>query len=236
MKVRWTRRSPQSTNNFDLVLLNVDELDAARIEQLLDAIVEERHRGLTLSERALKEFRRWLRQPSTPLKSEAYVLVSNWFMTQSGDRNSMVATRCEALWDELLPCRPLERLSSPAAGQNHIVVASEFQRFWQLVLKAQAGAESSAAGDMKLSPIVRNLPESGLSSQMIDVAEHTSSQTVERSVTALFVKNGLRFEIAGSPCALAQFLRFYSEPGTLTRQPDPVNSVCTVGNDFDGRA
>ena len=97
------------------------------MKALLNAILRETHRGLTLSSRANREFRRWFDQPDTPLKSEAYVLLSNWFMTQSGDRHSTVATRCEELWDALFPCRPAERLSSPEAGRNHIVSPREFE-------------------------------------------------------------------------------------------------------------
>ncbi|HEX4167502.1 MAG TPA: hypothetical protein VHZ55_18710 [Bryobacteraceae bacterium] len=83
-----------------------------------------------------------------------------------------------------------------------------------------------------LSPVVHKLPESEMSSQMTEAAEHTSSPTVEGSVSATFVKNGLQFEIAGSPRALAQFLSFYGEPGTLKRESD---SVYTAANDLGGR-
>jgi predicted RNase H-like HicB family nuclease len=49
----------------------------------------------------------------------------------------MLATRCEDLWDALFPCRPLARLSSSRPGRNHLVVPSEFDRFWQRVVEAQ---------------------------------------------------------------------------------------------------
>src|SRR5690349_4081018 len=90
----WRRRS-SSPNNFDLILVRPQELDSARVLHLLDQIGAETHRGLSLSGRANREFRRWAGQPETPLKSDAYVLLSNWFCTNSGDRRSMVANRCE---------------------------------------------------------------------------------------------------------------------------------------------
>jgi hypothetical protein len=93
------RRFPNSAHNFDLVLAVPEELESENLNIVLNRILEESHRGLTLSSRAIKEFRRWFAEPDTPLQSEAYVLLSNWFMTQSGDRHSTVASRCEDLWD-----------------------------------------------------------------------------------------------------------------------------------------
>jgi hypothetical protein len=143
---RWVRRS-QSANNFDLVLANPEILDRERTIVLLDAIQQETHRGLSLSARADKEFRRWANRPDTPLKSEAYVLLSNWFLTQSGDRHSMVAVRCEELWDELFPCRPDTRLSSSQAGRNHLMLPEEFESFWRKLSTVQGDDEDSGASD-----------------------------------------------------------------------------------------
>ena len=147
LRPRWTRRFADSNNNFDVVLRSPEDLDSARMHQLLESIVKEMHRGLTLNGRAIAQFRRFFDRPDTALKSDAYVLLSNWFMTRSGDRNSMVASRCEALWDQLFPCRPLERLSSPAAGKNHIILVSEFQSFWSRVSKAQGEDEDIGGTD-----------------------------------------------------------------------------------------
>jgi hypothetical protein len=135
-KLKWARRS-NSTNNFDLVVINFQQLDSDRLVHLLDRIQEETHRGLSLSGRANREFRRWAEHPDTPLKSDAYVLLSNWFCTNSGDRRSMVASRCEDLWDELFPCRPVRRLSSPEPGKNHAIVPTEFETWWRSLLNAQ---------------------------------------------------------------------------------------------------
>src|ERR1700688_1960387 len=135
--LKWTRRFPNSANNFDLVLAGPQDLDPKQMNALLSAVLEETHRGLSLSSRATTEFRRWFDQPNTALQSEAYVLLSNWFMTQSGDRHSTVASRCEDLWDALFPCRPTNRLSSPEAGRNHVMIPAEFQSFWRRLLEAQ---------------------------------------------------------------------------------------------------
>ena len=150
-KPEWRRQSP-SANNFDLVLVRPQQLDFGRVLQLLDRIEAETHRGLSLSGRASREFRRWAEHTDTPLKSDAFVLLSNWFCTNSGDRRSLVASRCEDLWDELFPCRPTRRLSSPEPGKNHAIVPSEFETWWRSVLKAQ-GADSAAPETSPAPPV-----------------------------------------------------------------------------------
>lgn len=198
---KWARRFPNSANDFDLVLVNPQDLDFERLNKLLDSVLGDTHRGLTLSSRAVKEFQRWFSEPTTPLKSEAYVLLSNWFMTQSGDRHSMVASHCEELWDALFACRPPERLSSPAAGQNHVMVPAEFERFWHQVMKAQGEgdpefAETSMAANGNLRPRTAVEPDASVGS------------TPDR-LKAFFNKNGLQFQVEGSPRALADFLRSF---------------------------
>jgi hypothetical protein len=96
--MKWARTFPHSANNFDLVLANPQTLDSNEMSRLLSRVLEETHGGLSLSSRATAEFGLRFDHPDTPLKSEAYVLLSNWFMTQSGDRKAF-ASRCEDLWD-----------------------------------------------------------------------------------------------------------------------------------------
>src|SRR5215471_9385352 len=173
MKPTWIRAFPNSANNFDLVLENPDVLDPTQIKEFLADILKETHRGLTLSARASKEFRRWLDHPNTPLKSEAYVLLSNWFMTQSGDRHSTIATRCEDLWDALFPCRPEDRLSSPEPGRNHVMIPNEFQKFWRRTLEAQ-GEKVHAVGEAPAYPKIDGSPRTAM---LVGIGE---SETTER--------------------------------------------------------
>jgi hypothetical protein len=200
--MKWTRRFSHSTNNFDLVLSTPEQLDSKQMNALLDAIMAEAHRGLSLSSRASSEFQRWFDHPDTPLKSEAYVRLSNWFMTQSGDRHSTVASRCEDLWDALFPCRPMERLSSPEPGRNHVMLPGEFQSFWRRLLEAQGESvrepvESSTAPNSELPLRTGEVPVVG------DVP------TTER-LRAKFDKEGLHCEVEGAPRALAEFLKMVS--------------------------
>jgi hypothetical protein len=199
--LKWARRFPDSANNFDLVLTNPEEIDSGRLEKLLEAIIKEKHRNLTLNARAYEEFQRWLKNPSDPLRGEAYVLLSNWFMTNSGDRNSPVATQCERLWDALFPCRPLHRLSSPEAGRNHIAIPLEFESFWRRIREAQGenpGADSKASPE----PITRTSGAVNLSTELRSAPGD--------QVRAKFEKSGVHCEMEGSPRAVADFFRLLS--------------------------
>jgi hypothetical protein len=195
--LNWTRSFPKSANNFDLTATNPQDLNAEQIDEALDAITTENHRGLTLSSRAITEFRRWLNQPDTPLKSEAYVLLSNWFTTNSGDRLSKVANRCENLWDVLFSCRPVGRLSSPEAGRNHLVVGSEFHKFWQRLMEVQGEAPLSA--DKRSDDEKTGVSMMGTQGdRKPDGGDH---------LHAKFEKDGLHCEVEGSPRAVADFLK-----------------------------
>ncbi len=191
---QWERKIPNSTNNFDLILINYQDLNHGRMKSLLESITNETHRGLTLSAQAGKEFERWFENPSTSLKSTAYVLLSNWFLTQGGDRNSMVASRCEALWDDLFPCRPPERLSSSEAGRNHVMIPSTFANFWDRLMRAQAGTTADEGGSSEVGAMNSN---------------RASISPLDDQLQVRFDSNGLHFVIDGSPSALAKFLKVY---------------------------
>ena len=191
-RLRWKRSYPDSQVNFDLELTNSEELEPERLAELLKSILKEAHSDLTRSSRACEEFERWFREPNTPLKSSAIVLLSNWFTTRSGDRHSAVASRCEALWDALFPCRPTERLSSPKAGHNHVALPAAFERFWEMVRTAQGKPPDGQMGgpsDPNLTPS----PSSGAPLGQLRATIHN--------------KAGLRCEVEGSPKAVADFFR-----------------------------
>jgi len=195
----WKRRFANSNNNFDLELENPAELDRQGLLGLLNTILGEKHRGLTLSSRAAKEFQRWFVEPATPLKASAYILLGNWFLTQGGDRHSLVASRCESLWDALFPCRPLDRLSSPEPGRNHIMIPGEFDSFWNRILEAQ-GDNAHAVSSEK--PLKAEAPNGGFLKSGTD--------STPEKIRAMLDKQGLRCEIEGSPSALAEFLQIVS--------------------------
>lgn len=194
--LQWTRVAPNSVHNFDLVLTNPGELDAQRMTDLLDRIAAARHRAQTLNSRALTAFREWLHNPESPLRSHAYVRLSNWFMTRSGDRHSTLAGQCEAFWDALFPCRPPERLSSPR--RNNIMVPAAFDGFWQRVMQAQSDAT------LHPNPIVSAADRE--SSTRID-GPRTNGHRVGNHTRMVCEIRGRRFEVHGSPSELAEFVR-----------------------------
>jgi len=199
MALRWRRSSPGSSINFDLVLEDPKDLDVARIIELLASITEQKHRGLTLSNRAVMEFQRWSGEPATPLGSEAFVLLSNWFLTNSGDRHSRVATQCESLWDALFLCRPERRLSSPAPGQNHAMLPAEFEAFWRRLMAAQGDHDQSGPETptltKDLSPVRVGPP-----------LESRDGGTPEQ-LRARIHKGGLDCVVEGPPRAVADLLK-----------------------------
>ena len=82
-------------------------------------------------------------------------------MTQSGDRHSNVASRCEDFWDALFGCRPINRLSSPAAGRNHVIIPSEFHGFWHRLLEAQGTNAADKSSDNEVGASARVVQDTG---------------------------------------------------------------------------
>jgi hypothetical protein len=215
-RLTWKRTYPGSINNFELTLENPEEIDVRLLNTLLDDVVSESHRGLSLSSRAVNEFRRWLTRPDTPLASEAYVLLSNWFMTNSGDRNSKVATRCETLWDALFSCRPLNRLSSPQPGRNHLVVEHEFKSFWNQLREAQGEQrDEDHSGDSHELPSTESRFEGFTKVPVTSPGRAGSTDNLR----ATLEKQGLRCHVEGSPQALADFLNRISGWDNVSGEP-----------------
>jgi hypothetical protein len=205
-QTQWIRRFPGSANNFDLTLTNPEVLDFEQLRDLLRRIMGEKHRGLTLSSHADQVLQRWFDHPDTPLKSDAYIRLSNWFLTTSGNRQSTVATACEHLWDKLFPCRPPSRLSSPEPGRNHLMVPADCDRFWQRIVEAQGGGLSESVGVQS---------ESNGKVTTVSDSPASNSSAADR-LQAKFNRDGLQFEIEGPPRAMAEFLQLVSNWQTKT--------------------
>ncbi len=196
----WMRKSPHSSNNFDLILSNPETVDVEVLTQALDRIVEVRHRGLTLNSTAVQAFRDWLATPSDPLKSLAYVSLSNWFLTNGGDKHSEVASRCERFWDELFRCRPMSRLSSSVRAQNQKMLPEEFGRFWPRLLAAQNGDSSRSELSEIPSGVLSGTP----------LGEGTANRSSNGHLRAVITTNKMRCEVEGSPQAIAQLMHLVS--------------------------
>jgi len=218
MKLTWKRRIPDHDTNFDLVLVNPDDLDRRKMHRLLEAIMNETHRGLSLSGRAQRELQMFFDNPTSPLRATSYALLSNWFTTRGGDKNSVVATRCEALWDEMFQTRPLERLTSPTAGQNHIVLPSEFAAFWARLSKAQGNSSELPTSAHDEAPSMNPARSDPSPIANIPLAGPTpAAPTIDRGVAheeggtihAVITKDGMHIDAKGSPQAIASFLDYW---------------------------
>ncbi len=212
MRLHWKRRTSESNHDFDLVLLNPEDLNPARMHELLTNITGVKHR-VGFSRFAVEEFRRFFDHPASPLMSQAYVRLSNWFLNTGGDRTSLLARHCEALWDELFAVRPLERLSSSIPGLNHIAQISRFQSFWSRLSKAQDAegvfpdqdGEAPPAVDIS-SPVTDEQPTVASIPVSPDASELGGNSMPDGRVSLTFVKDGMHFQVEGSPNAMADFL------------------------------
>lgn len=143
----WGRRWPDSTANFDLVLVNPEAVNVEHLRELLRSITSVRFGGRTLKGTAIRFFERWFDDLRSPLQEAAFVLLCNWFLTRGGYKTSELARRCEIFWDAMFACRPEDRLSSPIRNENHRVIPEEFERFWQFLMRAQDDSPSMGAQD-----------------------------------------------------------------------------------------
>lgn len=141
-------------------------------------------------------------------------------MTQSGDRNSLVASRCEDLWDALFQSRPPERLSSPEPGRNHVMIPAAFESFWRRLSEAQGDDGQTASGadaEPEIKVRLRTLREFRDDSKLPQVRAvfdpqglHIGDGSRLESAKAVLDTHGLHIEVEGSPRALADFLQVVS--------------------------
>lgn len=207
-KLVWKRRMAGHGSNFDLILVNHNALDRGRMLELLEAIMKESHRGLSLNYDGYNGLKAFFNDPHRPLKASAYALLSNWFLTSSGDKSSMVATRCEALWDEMFVVRPFVRLTSPASGQNHKVLAAEFPSFWSRLTEADGTDEAevlNVARPTSPTPVLNNSSANQVSLHTPPSAENVIAVEADL-LSAVITRGGEHIEIKGTPQAVATFL------------------------------
>ena len=95
----------------------------------------------------------------------------------------------------------MERLSSPEAGRNHVMVPRAFESLWRRLLAAQ-GEDFREADDTPEEP---SIGPSSLPNGMLGVSDVTADR-----LRARFEKKGLNCEVEGSPRAVADFLRMVS--------------------------
>jgi len=128
---RWERVNKHS---YDLILVNPETIEGETREALtalLNNVCDEHYCDKALSDDAVKEFRRWLEEPETPLQEQAYARLSNWFLTDyhgGSARISDLGVACGEFWDALFCTRPKDRLTAPL--KDHKILPEEFETWW----------------------------------------------------------------------------------------------------------
>jgi 5-methylcytosine-specific restriction enzyme B len=113
------------SGDYDLILtnptaLNVDEAKSI-LRQVLDAEFGD------ISQHVRGDLRRWLDNTESVLPSEAYVTLSNWFLSSPVYTQTDRAKFAAKLWDILFAVRP-ERLSD--RERNTKIIPAAFESWW----------------------------------------------------------------------------------------------------------
>lgn len=143
---RWRR---QESGSYNLVLENPERVDQEKLESLFERFLKTSNQMQPEFNQYLKEdMRRWIGNPKEVLPSEAFVTLSNWFLTSIGGLRDAERGRVAGeVWDCLFLCRPEERLSSPESGKNHIVLSDRFEAWWAKMQKLQQPGQERKAMD-----------------------------------------------------------------------------------------
>ena len=125
-------------NTYDLQLANPESVDYQNLNNIFEKVIERHSHGRNIAAKFVALFREWLNIPEHPLREEAYVLLSNWFLTkQPGVADSTLGVNAETLWNSLFCCKPNQRLSDPGSHKNHKVLPEQFALWWPRQLECQ---------------------------------------------------------------------------------------------------
>lgn len=136
------QRATQPGDDYALVPINPDAVDVSRLKNLFAAVKTATGASSkrTLHADASAALQRWLDAVSCPLPSPVYARLSNWFLTdKKGDRESVLAERCAALWDALFVTRPPKRLTP--TDDNASIIDITFQVWWKKQQELQGKRE-----------------------------------------------------------------------------------------------
>jgi len=125
-------------NTYNLKLLNTVNINYENLEGLYQKVIESNCQGETISKTFVVLFQKWLNNPQVPLREEAYVLLSNCFITEKPEvAGSSLAINAEILWNNLFCSKPTQRLSISKAGMNDKILPENFELWWQRQLECQ---------------------------------------------------------------------------------------------------
>ncbi len=113
------------SGNYDLILTNPTALNVNEAKSLFGQVLDAEFGGV--SQHVREDLRQWLDNTGTVLPSEAYVTLSNWFLSSPIYTQTDRAKFAARLWDVLFAERP-ERLSDPE--RNTKIIPAAFESWW----------------------------------------------------------------------------------------------------------
>jgi MoxR-like ATPase len=147
--LKWER---VTSDSYDLALQHVGNLDRTGLKALYEKFMSTKwadsDRGVNKYLR--EDFKEWVDAPEQPLKSRAYVTLSNWFLSIDAYKNDPRGNAARSLWDFLFLCRPTDRLSRSEGGRNHLILPDWFDQWWTEQLRLQ-GSPQAIRKDFSIS-------------------------------------------------------------------------------------
>lgn len=131
----WRRNGAES---FDLVLTNPSALNVADTKALFEQVLAAEFGGI--SQHVREDLREWLDNTGSVLPSEAYVTLSNWFLSSPIYTQTERANVASKLWDVLFAEKP-ERLSDPE--RNTKIIPAAFESWWAKMKAAGAAVDTN---------------------------------------------------------------------------------------------
>jgi MoxR-like ATPase len=124
---------------YDLKLSNPEDLNSTHVRTLLEAFLKTPHSAQPgINEHIRGDFKEWIYDPSSVLRSEGYVTLSNWFKSSGrGYSESERGKVAAQIWDALFLIRPENRLSVSPQRSSDIDPAA-FEQWWAEQVRLQS--------------------------------------------------------------------------------------------------
>jgi 5-methylcytosine-specific restriction protein B len=130
-------------DSYQLSLENPAEVETSDLEELYSALVATAPSSNGIDKDLKKAMEVWIKAPETPLQSETYVLLSNWFLSDATHAKSATGEAAGRIWDSLFRCRPKQRLSY--SNSNDVVLPERFEEWWAEQARLQGSSTHESA-------------------------------------------------------------------------------------------
>jgi 5-methylcytosine-specific restriction enzyme B len=135
------------SGDYDLILTNPAALNADEAKSLFRQVLDAEFGSI--SQHVREDLRHWLDNTDSVLPSEAYVTLSNWFLSSPIYTQTDRAKSATKLWDLLFAQRP-ERLSDPE--RNTKIIPAAFESWWTKMKAVGAAVDTHVSAVTPASP------------------------------------------------------------------------------------